>query len=92
MVQVPSSISRRPKRRRAGQCAAARGPISLREGRKSVAEMNPETAALARSLRKEGERTRTLREIADILFASGHKAAPGKAYAPSVVAHMLRAA
>jgi hypothetical protein len=58
------------------------------EGRKSISEMNPAAAALARPARAEGL---VLREIADRLAAAGHMAATHKPFAASVVARMLRA-
>jgi DNA invertase Pin-like site-specific DNA recombinase len=63
------------------------------EGRKSTSELNPRAAAMARAIRGErwNERTPTLREIADKLSASGHRASSGRPYSPSVVARMLRA-
>jgi DNA invertase Pin-like site-specific DNA recombinase len=57
------------------------------EGRKSVAEINPAAADLAWAGRAQGL---VLREISESLAASGHMAASGKPFAPSVVAHMLR--
>jgi hypothetical protein len=73
----------------ASQQATKQGPTGKCEGRKSMTEMNPAAAALARSLRAERP-TPTLREIADRLAQADHRASTGKPYAPSVVARMLR--
>jgi DNA invertase Pin-like site-specific DNA recombinase len=80
MTVAKLKAARDRKKARTGKC----------EGRKGIAELKPETVALARSLHKAGRRKRTLREIAGLLAEAGHLAASGKPYSPSVVAAMLR--
>ena len=61
------------------------------EGRKSIAETNPETVELARRLarsRPKGGR-RSLREISVELAAAGHMTKSGNPYAPTAVKLML---
>lgn len=63
------------------------------EGRKSVAEREPETVALARKLaraRPKGGR-RSLREIATALAQAGHMTKAGSPYAATAVRRMLNA-
>ena len=71
--------ARQRKKAAAGKC----------EGRKSIAELRPEVAALARELRRRRPKP-TLRTIAAALAARGHLAGSGKPFEPSVVARMLR--
>lgn len=54
-------------------------------GRKSLAELRPETTRLARSLRGQ-----SLRKISAALAAEGHFTPSGKPYAPAAVKSMLR--
>jgi len=56
-------------------------------GRKSLAELRPETTRLARSLRGQ-----SLRKISAALAAEGHFTPSGKPYAPAAVKSMLREA
>jgi DNA invertase Pin-like site-specific DNA recombinase len=61
------------------------------EGRKSIAEMRPDTIELARKLsraRPKGGK-RSLREISAELAAQGHVTAKGTPYAPTAVKLML---
>jgi hypothetical protein len=60
------------------------------ERRKSIAELRPEVAAVARELRRRWPKP-TLRAIAAELAARGHLASSGKPFEASVVARMLRA-
>ena len=57
-------------------------------GRKSYAEARPETAALAKQLKRELPRP-SLRDISAELFARGHATPAGKAYSASAVQSML---
>ena len=62
------------------------------EGRKSHAEMNPETVALAKRLRRKNRTTgkhRSFREISALMAAEGHLSASGKPYVPSAVQSMV---
>ncbi len=63
------------------------------EGRKSYAEANPETVALAKKLRryKVQGRQRTLREIAGELTRAGFVTSNGRPYAAAAVARMIEA-
>ena len=56
------------------------------EGRRSHAELRPETVTLARQLRSQ---QLSLREISAALFDAGHTTKPGKAFTPQSVANML---
>ena len=62
------------------------------EGRKALAELQPELVTLAKRLhrrnRKSGER-RSLRAIADELALLGHTSTSGKSLSPSVVKRLL---
>ena len=71
--------ARQRKKAAAGKC----------EGRKSIAELRPEVAALARELRRRRPKP-TLRAIAAEVATRGHLAGSGKPFEPSVVARMLR--
>lgn len=61
------------------------------EGRKSIAELRPETVELARKLaraRPKGGK-RSLREISTALLEAGHTTNSGKLYAPTAIKLML---
>ena len=61
------------------------------EGRKSIAELRPETVELARKLaraRPKGGK-RSLREISTALLEAGHSTNSGKLYAPTAIKLML---
>jgi hypothetical protein len=61
------------------------------EGRKSIAEAQPETVEVARKLaraRPKGGK-RSLREISAALADAGHTTKSGKPYAPTAVKNML---
>ena len=79
MTVAKLKASRDRKKRETGRC----------EGHKPIAETRPEATALARSLRKDGRRKRSLREIAALLAEAGHLASSGKPFSPSVVRAML---
>jgi DNA invertase Pin-like site-specific DNA recombinase len=70
--------ARERKKRATGKC----------EGRKSIAELRPDTVALARELRRRRPKP-TLRAISAELAVHGHLAGSGKPFEPSVVARML---
>jgi hypothetical protein len=61
------------------------------EGRKSIAELRPETVELARKLaraRPKGGK-RSLREISAALAEAGHTTKSGTPYAPTAIKLML---
>jgi DNA invertase Pin-like site-specific DNA recombinase len=60
-------------------------------GRRSVAELSPDTVALAKKLHRYpvNNRKRTLREIADELATAGHVTSKGTPYAATAVARMI---
>jgi DNA invertase Pin-like site-specific DNA recombinase len=58
------------------------------EGRKSIAEMRPDTVALARQLRRELPRP-SLRELAGALAERGHVNGAGNPYSATAVKNML---
>jgi hypothetical protein len=61
------------------------------EGRKSIAESNPDTVALAKKLARARPKGgwRSLREIAAQLAASGHVTKSGTAYSATAIKRML---
>lgn len=61
------------------------------EGRKSVAEMRPETVKLVRQLARKRPKggKRSLAQIAAELAAAGHRTRAGTSYAPMAVKRML---
>jgi DNA invertase Pin-like site-specific DNA recombinase len=62
------------------------------EGRKSVAEKNPETVALARKLARyhaKGHKPRSLRDIAEGLTAEGRTTSKGTPYGAAAIARMI---
>jgi DNA invertase Pin-like site-specific DNA recombinase len=69
-----------------------RAALGKCEGRKSVAELSPETVALARKLHRKNPRTgkrRSLREIAAALAEAGHVNGKGNPYHAANVARMV---
>ena len=62
-------------------------------GRRSVAETNPATVALAKKLARYpvNRRKRSLREIAAELETAGHLTSKGTAYGAAAVARMIAA-
>jgi DNA invertase Pin-like site-specific DNA recombinase len=74
--------ARERKRREAGKC----------EGRKSHAELRPEVAALAHSLRRRSPKggQRSLRAIAAELAAQGHLNERGAPYSAAAISSMLK--
>jgi len=75
------AAARKRKRDATGKC----------EGRKSLAELKPDTVALARRLRRRKPKggQMSLRAIADALAAQGYVNERGRAYNPKSVAVML---
>jgi hypothetical protein len=63
-------------------------------GRRSVAEMHPETAALAHKLARKRPKggQRSLREIATELAAAGHMTSNGTPYTATAVKRLLEEA
>jgi DNA invertase Pin-like site-specific DNA recombinase len=80
-IVLKLAAARKRKRLENGKC----------EGRKSLVETNPETVALARSLRRRKPKggQMSLRAIATELAAQGHLNSLGKPYNPKSVAAML---
>ena len=75
------AAARKRKREATGKC----------EGRKSLAELQPDAVALARRLRRRRPKggQRSLREISAELAAAGYVNERGKPYNPKSVASML---
>ena len=78
MVVAKLRGARERVRRTKGKC----------EGRKSIAEMRPETVALVRELRRE-QRFASLRELAAELEARGHVNGAGNPYSATAIKNML---
>jgi DNA invertase Pin-like site-specific DNA recombinase len=86
MRQIAGSFAQYEKARLVRKLREARERSGKLGGRKSYAQIRPETVALAKELRRQGK---SWAQISAALFAESHTTARGKRYARSAVRAMV---